>query len=172
MKTNSNYGLADTAYCSKNQVMNRFLAVSAGETLWVVGHRVTILRSGKGYTYVDVFSPGGTAGPPPHQHLDCSELFHVIEGRVDFKIGGELLQAGPGECVLVPRNTVHTFAPASESGSRVITVFEPGGFDRWFRDMGVPVDEPNGRDLSMRPEVIERILRDSLDYDMEIVTKA
>jgi mannose-6-phosphate isomerase-like protein (cupin superfamily) len=172
MKTNLNYGLANAALRSKTQLMNRSVTASAGETLWVVGHRVTILRATKGYTYVDVFSPGKTAGPPPHQHLDCSELFHVIEGRVEFKIGDEILHAGPGECVLVPRNTVHTFEPASESGSRVITVFEPGGFDRWFRDMGVPVDEPNGRELSLRSEVIERILRDSLDYDMKIVSEA
>lgn len=171
MKTNSYSGLAEAAYRSETQLMDQRIAASAGETFWVVGHRVTILPAGKGYTYVDVFSPARTPGPPPHRHSDCSELFHVLEGRVDFDVGDEHLQLGPGESVLVPRNTVHTFRPASESGSRVITVFAPGGFDRWFRDMGVPVDEPNGRELSVRPELIQRILRDSLPYHMEIVGK-
>jgi mannose-6-phosphate isomerase-like protein (cupin superfamily) len=130
---------------------------------------VTLLPVGKGYSYADVFSPGHTPGPPPHRHTDCSEFFHVLEGRVDFDVDGEHLQVGPGESVLVPRNTVHTFRPASKSGSRVITVFAPGGFDHWFRDMGVPVDQPNGRELSVGKELIERIMRDSIRYHMEIV---
>ena len=169
MNTNLHSGLAEAAYRSENQIMNQPIMASAGETFWVVGHRVTILPAGEGYTYVDVFSPGGTAGPPPHRHLDCSELFHVIEGRVDFEVGEERLQAGPGESVLVPRNVVHTFRPASESGSRVVTVFAPGGFDGWFRAMGVREDEPNGRELSVRPELLQRVLRDSRRYHMEIV---
>jgi mannose-6-phosphate isomerase-like protein (cupin superfamily) len=151
--------------------MNPRIAASSGDTFWVVGHRVTILPAGKGYTYVDVFSPAHTPGPPPHQHTDCSELFHVLEGRVSFDVGGQNVEAGPGECVLVPPNTVHTFRPVSESGSRVITVFAPGGFDRWFRDMGVPADDPNGRKRSVRPELVERILRDSLRYNMRIVSE-
>jgi quercetin dioxygenase-like cupin family protein len=172
MKTNSYSRLAEAGYRSETALMNQRIAPSAGETLWVVGHRVTILPAGEGYGYIDVFSPWQTPGPPPHRHTDCSELFHVLEGRVDFDVGNQRIQAGPGESVLVPRNTVHTFQAASESGSRVITVFAPGGFDRWFRDMGVPVDEPNARELSVRPELIQRILRDSLRYHMEIVAKA
>jgi mannose-6-phosphate isomerase-like protein (cupin superfamily) len=151
--------------------MDQRIMPSAGKTFWVVGHRVTILPSGDGYTYVDVFSPGRTPGPPPHRHTDCSELFHILEGRVDFKIDDNHLQLGPGESVVVPRNAVHTFQAATESGSRVITVFAPGGFDHWFRDMGVPAQEPNARELSVRPEVIERIMRDSFRYHMEIVAR-
>jgi mannose-6-phosphate isomerase-like protein (cupin superfamily) len=169
MNEKSYSGLAEALERSEIQPMNQCRVPSAGETLWVVGHRVTILAAGEGYTYVDVFSPGRTPGPPPHRHSDCSELFHILEGRVDFEIGSERLQLGPGECLLVPRHTVHTFQPATESGSRVITVFAPGGFDRWFRDMGVPVDQPNGRELSVRPELVQRILADSLRYHMEIV---
>jgi hypothetical protein len=51
----------------------------------------------------------------------------------------------------------------------VITVFAPGGFDQWFRDMGVPVDQPNGREPTVGKEIIERIMRGSMRYHMEIV---
>jgi mannose-6-phosphate isomerase-like protein (cupin superfamily) len=171
MKTNSFSGLAEANPRSENQLMNQRIVPSAGETCWVVGHRVTILPAGDGYGYIDVFSPGGVAGPPPHRHTDCSELFHILEGRVEFDVDGERLQLGPGESVVVPRDSVHTFWPASESGSRVITVFAPGGFEQWFRDMGVPADEPNARERSLGPELVQRILRDSLRYHMDIVTK-
>jgi mannose-6-phosphate isomerase-like protein (cupin superfamily) len=169
MKQNSNSRLAEAHYPFETQLMNQRITPSAGQTLWVVGHRVTILTAGKDYTYVDVFSPAHTPGPPPHRHTDCDEFFHIVDGRVDFEVGQERMQLGPGESVLVPRNTVHTFCPASESGSRVITIFNPGGFGRWFRDMGVPADEPNGRELSMGQELIGRILRESIRYHMEIV---
>lgn len=53
----------------------------------------------------------------------------------------------------------------------MITVFAPGGFDRWFRDMGVPANELNGCELSVRPELIQRILRDSFRYHMEIIAE-
>ena len=169
MNKNMYSGLAEATDRSETQLMEQRIALSAGETFWVVGHRVTLLPAGNSYTYTDVFSPARTAGPPPHRHTDCSEFFHVLEGRVDFTVGEDHLQLGPGESVLVPRNVVHTFHPAGESSSRVITVFAPGGFDHWFRDMGVPVDEPNGRELSLGPALIERILRDSTRYHMEIV---
>jgi mannose-6-phosphate isomerase-like protein (cupin superfamily) len=148
MKTNLNSGLAEANIRSETQIMNTSPTASAGETFWVVGHRVTIFPVGNEYGYVDVFSPWQTPGPPPHRHRDCSEFFHVLEGLVDFDVGDERLRLGPGESVLVPRNAVHTFKAASESGSRVITTFAPGGFVRWFRDMGVPVDEPNARELT------------------------
>jgi mannose-6-phosphate isomerase-like protein (cupin superfamily) len=169
MKENSYSALAELDVCSENQSMNQPIATSRGETLWVVGHRVTILPAGKGYSYADVFSPAHTPAPPPHHHDDCSELFHILEGRVRFDVNELSVEAGPGESVLVPRNAIHTFQPVADSHSRVITIFAPGGFDRWFRDMGVPVDDPNARELSTRPEVIERILRDSIRYHMHIV---
>jgi mannose-6-phosphate isomerase-like protein (cupin superfamily) len=166
---NSNSGLAEVDYRRETQPMRAPFKASAGETFWVIGHRVTILPAGDGYSYLDVFSPWKAPSPPPHRHTDASEYFHVLEGRVDFTVGNEHLQVSPGECVLVPRNTIHTFRPASESGSRVITVFQPGGFDQWFRDMGVAVKEPQARELSTRQEIIQRVMRESLRYHMEII---
>jgi mannose-6-phosphate isomerase-like protein (cupin superfamily) len=170
MNKNTNSGLAEATERSETQLMDQRVALSAGETFWVVGHRVTLLPSGDGYTYADVFSPARAAGPPPHRHNNCSEFFHILEGRVDFTVGEDHLRLGPGESIVVPRNAVHTFHPAGESSSRVITVFAPGGFDHWFRDMGVPIEEPNARELSRDPALIERILRDSIRYHMEIVS--
>ena len=64
MKTNLYSGLAEASYRSETEIMNQRITASAGETFWVVGHRVTILPAGEGYGYVDVFSPWQTPGPP------------------------------------------------------------------------------------------------------------
>jgi mannose-6-phosphate isomerase-like protein (cupin superfamily) len=169
MKENAFSMLAEQDIRSDNKLMNHSIAPSAGETLWVVGHRVTIIPAGEGYSIVDVFSPAHTPGPPPHRHQDCTELFHVLQGRVRFHLNDSTVEAGVGESILIPRNVIHTFNPACESDYRMITVFAPGGFDCWFRDMGVPAANPNARALSTRPEIIERIFRDSHRYHMQLV---
>lgn len=117
MKTNLNSALAEATARSEIHLMDRRIVPSLGETFWVVGHRVTILPAGKGYTYVDVFSPGHTPGPPSHRHTDCSELFQVLEGTVDFDVGDEHLQAGPGESLLVPA-TLSTLSDRLRSQAR------------------------------------------------------
>ena len=142
---------------------------SAGDTFWVIGHRVTILHADAGFTYVDVVSPPRIPGPPPHRHRDCAEFFHVVEGTLEIFVGDERLIVGPGESVFVPRNTVHTFFNPGPSDARAITVFNPGGFEHFFRDMGVPVHELGARERSVEPSVIDRVIRESLRYEMELV---
>jgi len=146
-------------------------AATAGDTFWVIGHRVTILHTDPGFTYVDVLSPAKVPGPPPHRHRDCAEFFHVIEGTLEVFVGEERILAGPGESVFVPRNTVHTFFNPGPAEARAITVFNPGGFEHFFRDMGVPVHEASARERSVAPPIIDRVIRESLRYEMELVLK-
>src|SRR4051794_873310 len=74
---------------------------SRGSAFWVIGHHVTILVAEQDYTYVKIVSPPHIPGPPPHRHVDASELFHVLEGRYDILVEGETLQLGPGDTFLV-----------------------------------------------------------------------
>ena len=50
---------------------------------------------------VETSPPPGT-GPPLHRH-DFDEAFYVIEGRLSFQVGDELVEVGPGELAFVPR---------------------------------------------------------------------
>jgi mannose-6-phosphate isomerase-like protein (cupin superfamily) len=147
---------------------NAPVSASVGDTFWVLGHKVTILPTGNDYTYVDIVSPGRVPGPPPHRHPDCTELFHLLEGGLRVLVEGQAFELKPGESLLVPRNTVHTFEPL-DCGSRVISVFQPGGFDRFFREMGIRTDLPDARTLSVSPDRIQDVLRNALRFQMEIV---
>lgn len=56
------------------------------------------------FTYYDV-----DEGASIHQHWhDHEEVWHIIEGTLEFTIAGETLVAGNGTAALVPTNAPHS----------------------------------------------------------------
>lgn len=58
-----------------------------------------------------------TAGPPGpprwiaplHLHRNDDEAWYVLEGKLCVRVGTEIVQAGAGSAVFVPRGTPHTY---------------------------------------------------------------
>ncbi|MEU4243282.1 cupin domain-containing protein [Actinoplanes sp. NPDC026619] len=67
--------------------------------------------------------PGDQA--PPHVHHRSDEGFCVLDGRLEVLVGGERRILGPGDHVVVPAGTVHTFATVDDGGARVLAVMTP-----------------------------------------------
>ena len=59
------------------------------------------------------------SGPPRHTHRDQLEVFHVLEGRIRFEVGGESLTREAGETALVPAGTVHAFRNDGAEAARI-----------------------------------------------------
>ena len=76
------------------------------------------------------FDPG--SGVAPHLHRGHSDSFYVLEGEVEFLLGDELVQAGAGHFVNVPRGTVHRFTNTGMETARLVLTFTPAGIERWF----------------------------------------
>ena len=58
--------------------------------------------------------PGGPPGPPrliapPHLHRRDDEAWYVLEGTLRVRVGKEVVEAGAGAAVFVPRETPHTY---------------------------------------------------------------
>jgi len=60
---------------------------------------------------------------PPHIHHAGEEAFVCITGDLEVLIGGARRRVPPGNFVIVPRETAHTFA--SHSGAHVLAVMSP-----------------------------------------------
>jgi mannose-6-phosphate isomerase-like protein (cupin superfamily) len=97
--------------------------------------------------------PGVLAGPL-HVHANEVGFFYVLEGTVGVQVGDGVVTAMPGSVVGVPRGVWHTFWNPGAIKARVLELFAPGGFERWFEDLarliGGDVPDINGIVASAR----------------------
>jgi quercetin dioxygenase-like cupin family protein len=81
-------------------------------------------------------------GPPKHLHVREDELFHVLEGRIRVEAGDEVLDAGPGALVFIPRGVPHVFQAVGDVDARLLVVFTPAGMERFFEGVAALPDGP------------------------------
>jgi quercetin dioxygenase-like cupin family protein len=96
------------------------------QPLTVVGTSVTVLADstetgGMGFTVQQ--GDEGT-GPPPHCH-PWDEAFYVLDGTIEFSVGGTTAALGAGSLVHVPGGTTHAFS-YGPGGGRMIEMTGPG----------------------------------------------
>jgi quercetin dioxygenase-like cupin family protein len=77
--------------------------------------------------------PGGRM-PPPHRHSGNEEAYFVLDGVVEFRVGGDVLAGGPGTFVLVPSGEAHTFGNTTASPARLLVLHAPA-LDAYFEDL-------------------------------------
>ena len=127
-------------------------------SLWVIGHRVTPIPCAGRVIALEVATPMGVPGPPPHYHEDCAEFFYVTAGRLGAMRDGEWLSLGAGEYVEIPRGVVHSFRNDGEEEVRTITGFEPAGFEAFFEEFGYDAADPGSFEASISEESIRRVV--------------
>jgi quercetin dioxygenase-like cupin family protein len=111
---------------------------SLENTYRYAGGTVSILLTGEDTggrfsLWESVQKPGNE--PPLHVHHDSDETFYILEGKMRFKIGDDIHEAGPGDILFGPREIPHTFKIKS-AVARAMTICTPSGFEEWFRDLG------------------------------------
>ncbi|GIH04644.1 hypothetical protein Rhe02_27110 [Rhizocola hellebori] len=83
--------------------------------------------------------PAGAMGAMPHIHHGHTEDFVIMAGEVTFDVlaEGQLGAAviGVGGTVSVPPGVAHGFRNDSAGPAKVIGLFRPGGYERYFRDV-------------------------------------
>jgi quercetin dioxygenase-like cupin family protein len=60
-----------------------------------------------------------------HVHPAQTERFHMLEGTVDFRVGGETIRAQQGDEVVVPPGVPHRFENAGEDDARFLMEIRP-----------------------------------------------
>ena len=143
-----------------------------GRTYWGPGDLYTFLvtgdETGGAYFAMEALVPPG-GGPPPHIHRREDETFYVIEGSVTFRLGDDLVLAGPGDFVNVPRGTVHCFRNDGRETARMILTFTPGGMERFFEETLVPAPHADAPIPDNVDEVAARYVAAAPRYGLEFV---
>ena len=142
-----------------------------GETFWSFGSLVTVKASaettGGSVTVVEVLAPKG-AGSPLHVHHNEDEWFYLIDGELTFWVGGRVIHATAGGFVFGPRDIPHTFTVDSEL-ARFLLVAEPGGFEKFMRELSQPALTPTPPPPSTEPPDMELLMKTAARYGMEIL---
>src|SRR3712207_5617358 len=108
----------------------------------VTGERITFLRTsaetGGALAEMELELRPDAFLAAEHRHLHQEERFEVLDGRIRLRSDGQESVRGPGEFVVVPAGSPHTWAPAGDQGARVLLTFTPGAgieafFDEFFR---------------------------------------
>lgn len=91
--------------------------------------------SGGRFSLVEHTLPARGLGAPLHRHANEDEYSYVIEGRLGAQLGGDVVEAGPGEVVRKPRGQEHTFWNAGDEPLRFLELISPAGFEGYFREL-------------------------------------
>jgi quercetin dioxygenase-like cupin family protein len=75
------------------------------------------------------------AGPPLHRHDHMHDMFYVLDGALEMRLGEDTLTAEPGTFVCVPPGVAHTFSNPSASPVRFLNFSTPAGWERYMRDL-------------------------------------
>lgn len=76
--------------------------------------------------------------PPLHVHEREEEMYFLQEGEVTFYVGSDVIEAKPGDAVLLPRRVPHAFSvsKASETARLVLLVWPSNSLAGYFDTMG------------------------------------
>lgn len=112
---------------------------------------------GEAYAILEQVIPPGK-GPPLHVHRHETEIFYVVEGTFEFRVGDQTLTVGPGSNLVGPRDIPHTFRNVGAEPGKLLLTIVPGRFGNYF----IEVDTVEDRDH-------ETIRRLTAKYDVALL---
>ena len=111
-------------------------STSDARTLTMAGVRIRFLvsaeQSGGQWSFLKYTAPPRFPGPQPHLHRQTTELFYVLEGQLNVRLGDQESILTSGGFVLVPPGSVHSFSNPSTEPVRFLIQMSPGGAEGYF----------------------------------------
>ncbi|WP_406843297.1 cupin domain-containing protein [Flavobacterium soyae] len=122
----------------------QIISKNEGERLAVAGGNYRIIISGEqtngNYAVIEMTVPPG-GGPPPHAHPEIQEMFHVLEGELEFKTEtGKQIVTQDGFINIPFGGAVHCFKNISENNACLLCTVVPAGLENLFQEIGIPVE--------------------------------
>jgi quercetin dioxygenase-like cupin family protein len=81
---------------------------------------------------------------------DCEdECFHVLDGELSIRCGGDAFGAAAGSFVFLPRGRTHRFWAAGPP-ARLLLIVVPGGIEDYFREINAAASDAERRRIGER----------------------
>jgi quercetin dioxygenase-like cupin family protein len=142
------------------------------DQLWFLDTLVTVhVPHTVGVDGVSVLESRARKGdsPPLHVHAE-DEIFHVLDGEMTIRFGGEDRRLGRGESLLAPAGVPHTYRVESAE-ARWLVITARGDFERFVRSFSRPADAPELPEPAgpPTPDQVEALARASGSQHIELV---
>jgi quercetin dioxygenase-like cupin family protein len=109
-----------------------------GRVVGVIGgrswFRVLPEETGGAYAILEQEVPAG-GGPPLHVHRHETEIFHILAGEFELRVGDARVTAPAGTSAVCPRDIPHTFRNIGMGPGRLLLTILPGRFGDYFLDV-------------------------------------
>ncbi len=110
-----------------------------------------------GYALIEASHPAGEPMIRDHIHTRHDETFVVLEGQYDIRLGDDIVEAGPGDTVYVPRGTPHTYNNRGPGAARILNIISPGSGVALLAELGAraaPLSEYEMTQLQARHHTV------------------
>lgn len=126
---------------NKNDITNMAFSLGEGEgeARWWMGSLAIIKATGAQtagqFTLVEVTENEGET--PLHVHHREDETFIVLDGEVEFEVGGNSFVVEAGAVVFGPRSVPHRYV-VRRGPAKMLFLLTPGGFEGLLRETSEP----------------------------------
>jgi uncharacterized cupin superfamily protein len=106
-----------------------------GEVIWYLGTLMTRTTgaetTGGAFEVIEARAAPGVS-PLWHAHQREDEFFYILEGRVSYYVGAQVIPIEPGAFVRLPRGNAHTFRIEGTEPARLLEIVAPSGLWAFF----------------------------------------
>ena len=107
--------------------------------------------------------------PPLHIHRNEDELFQIVDGELNFRLGDEHHRVVAGEFFLVPKGVAHSFVVTSPEARWFVTTTQ-GDFESFVRELSREPDSGGWPEpTAMTPEQAAWVDEIGSRYGIEFV---
>ncbi|MCR9288749.1 MAG: cupin domain-containing protein [Bacteroidetes bacterium] len=146
-----------------NQLEPRIIRIKEGKKQIVLGDHQTIKLSGKDtngqFTLIEEYNNPGVE-IPMHVHANEDEVFHVLSGELQIKVGNETKLLKAGDMGFCPRGIPHSWKVVGDKKAKVMLSIFPAGLEVMFRELAV---------LPAGPPDFEKIAKICSNYNIQFV---
>ena len=121
-----------------------------------VSYKAAGARTPAGPTFLEFKTPPGF-NTGAHIHRTIEELFYVVSGEFELRVGDRTFRAGPGTFAAVPPGTAHGFGnPGTALATLLITISPAGVHERYFEELADILVRPGPPDTAAIAELRKR----------------
>lgn len=99
----------------------------------VLKHLVAPWTMGSKNLWVGVTIVDPDSSSNPHSHSNLEEVFYVLSGQGEIKVGNEVMNIEPGTCIYIPINTMHQLINKGSKKLKVLACTSPPFVYKKFR---------------------------------------